>query len=331
MTYFYKCQSNHWCASDEKIIESEWGKAWCSFCKLKVIKSPPTAEPPNISEMPVVVVIESTDPIEIHGRLYRKKPVISGVPVEQAENFFAREILEFKEQDSRFSHEHVVLQECDSQGHLYVELKSAGFAFLARDLNFRDYKEGGVDIPDATIPEPGVMGANSYTARLVGEGDRHGIGRLEVVYGDGYFQKGLVTYPDYFVLRNRVIYAIELKTPREKSFKLYMSNSFWTDKKYGKQSIEDEISNRKGKMASTVMQVLLFDTRNMKVNNEQALIDMANSIGYLKERKSWFKTHINAVMFFNGTLSKLISIDEVISGEEGTGTQTNILSFFKKK
>ncbi|TBV05054.1 hypothetical protein DNK34_13455 [Pseudomonas dryadis] len=236
---------------------------------------------------------------------------------------------EFKEQDAELSLQHRLLQESDSQENLYIHLQTSGFAFLARDLNFRDYKKGAIDVPDATIPEPGIMATNSYTTRAIDTGERHGIGRLEVVYTDGYFTSGLVTYPDYFVLRNRVIYAIELKTPRAKNFKTYMSDTFWTDKKFGKQSIHEEITNRKRKMAPTIMQVLLFDTRNMRVANAQAIIDIKNSITYLKDRKAWFESHINSILFFDGTLSKLISMTEILAGKESEGTQRNILSFFK--
>ncbi|WP_131176119.1 hypothetical protein [Phytopseudomonas dryadis] len=327
MTHFYQCQSGHWCASDEKIIESEWGKAWCSVCKLKIIKSSPTAEPPSLSKMPVVLIIDSTNPIDIHGRLYATRPTLEDLP--PPESSFSSSVEEFKEQDAELSLQHRLLQESDSQENLYIHLQTSGFAFLARDLNFRDYKKGAIDVPDATIPEPGIMATNSYTTRAIDTGERHGIGRLEVVYTDGYFTSGLVTYPDYFVLRNRVIYAIELKTPRAKNFKTYMSDTFWTDKKFGKQSIHEEITNRKRKMAPTIMQVLLFDTRNMRVANAQAIIDIKNSITYLKDRKAWFESHINSILFFDGTLSKLISMTEILAGKESEGTQRNILSFFK--
>jgi len=241
---------------------------------------------------------------------------------------FANEIID---QDFSMSGQKVTLQESDSQEELYPHLNNAGFTFLARDLSFRGYKKGGLDDEAATIPEPGVITTNSYTTRLV-DFVRRGVGRLELGPEDGYFQKGLVTYPDYFTFKSSVIYAIELKTPRTKDFKTYLSAAFWTDANFGKRSIADEMKNRRRIMPSTVMQVLLFDIRNFTTpDSSAALIDLKNSVTSLNTRKEWFSTNINSVMFFNGTLGKLISMPEILAGQESRGTQKNIMSYFGQK
>lgn len=297
MTHFYQCESDHWCASDEKIAEFEWGLAYCSKCKFKIKKSPQGEMPPShLWEFPVVK--------------------------------FANEI---EDQDFAITGQKVTYQESDSQEELYLHLNNASFTFLSRDLNFRGYKKGGLDDEAATIPEPGVIATNAYTTRVVGF-VRRGIGRLEIKYEDGYFQEGLVTYPDYFTLKNSVIYAIELKTPRTKDFKTYLSAAFWTDANFGKRSIVDEMKNRRRIMPNTVMQVLLFDIRNFTTpDTSTALIDLKNSVRSLSQRKEWFSTNINSVMFFDGTLSKLISMPEILAGQESRGTQKNIMSYFGQK
>ncbi|QEY63372.1 hypothetical protein FXN65_15410 [Metapseudomonas lalkuanensis] len=246
---------------------------------------------------------------------------------------FAPAVDEFKEQDRALTLQHkIVLQESDSQEQLYEPLATKGFTFLARDLNFRAYKKGDISDPEATIPEPGVLGLNSYTTRLVSSA-RRGIGRLELVVQDGYFRVGLVTYPDYFAFKNSVLYAIELKTPKESTFKAYMSDSFWTDRKFDNRSIVDEMKYRIEKLPKDkVMHVLLFDLRNMtRTTAASALEDLSNSVSLNLRRKDWFTSHINSVMFFDGKLSKLISMTEILAGETSKGEQQNLGSFFTRK
>jgi hypothetical protein len=158
------------------------------------------------------------------------------------------------------------------------------------------------------------------------------LGRLEIKPQEGYFQVGQITYPDYYVQRNTVIYAIEIKTPRTQSLQKYMSDHFWTEKYRDGRSVMGELDARRKLLPSNVMQVMLFDVRNL-AEGEDFLTSLHNSIAAFVSRKNWWLRVVNGVLFYDGKNhlpTKLISTDEVMGGKVAKLEQSNILSFMKK-
>jgi len=372
MTHFYQCEGMHWCASDEKIIESEWGLAVCSQCNRRIIRFEHHMMPPStLSSMPCVRInsAHNTVPLNMPGTSFPPSISLGGNPFSStlapfigapfstpspssspsfgfasssdpmmaaaASSSMAMEVTEYKQRDDElYLHHRAVIKESESQAVLYEVLQGVGYTFLRRDKNFGAYNPGSEST--CTVPEPGVTGDGAFTVRQTSGGELV-IGREENPMAEGYCQAGRVSYPDYFVMLNSVFYAIELKTPRVNNFKIYMSDTFWTDKGFGGRSIENQLTARKKLMGSKVMQILLFDVRNMSdlvnASADAVLTDLKNSICHLKLRRAFFEATVNGVMLYNGGTynpSKLFSMSEILSGAASKGTQTNILSFLKK-
>lgn len=224
-----------------------------------------------------------------------------------------------------------VIKEAHSQATLYQVLEKAGYLFLCRDGQFRKCKLGNQMTPDETVQEPGVVsgGYNGYCP--------HQYHPMMIVGRNEYdqarrFGAGQISYPDYVVQRSNITYSIELKTPRDRSFKKYLSDHFYIEQIFDR-SIVDELEIRRRLTQQQVEICLLFDIRNID-NDDQVMIDLKNSIKSRTDRQNWWKRNIKCVIFYKRTgLTKRFTVDEILAGQQITNTtqQSNLTSFFQKK
>jgi hypothetical protein len=226
----------------------------------------------------------------------------------------------------------VAVVERRSQEEMYGHLEAAGYRFLQRNGHFGAYKKP-VSLLDAeeTVPEPGMVkggyAKHMYINALI-------VGRCEDETPRG---KSTVTYPDYVARKNDVTYSIELKTPRERSMKTYLSNHFYeervfTDRHGNSRSIVDELEARRALTPPLVEIVILFDIRNI-ADIDQVIPDLKNSIRS-GGRTKWWETMINGVMFYSDAtkLTRRFMIAEVLNDVNITSRgmeQRNIMSMFQ--
>lgn len=222
----------------------------------------------------------------------------------------------------------IVITESVSQEKLYSPLQNKGYLFLRRDGNFGKYKQGSSFVDaEETVPEPcvtkGGFQSHPYHSKMY-------VGRGEV---NRIFESGSVTYPDYVVKKDNVVYFIELKTPRNWTFKKYLSEHFYDEEVFGGRSVVDEMNARQALTPGNVENIFLFDIRN-NTDENQAITDLGNSIKSRNERKAWWMKNIKGIMLYSDSgLSKKFTLNEILDGQALTNKveQKNIKSFFIKK
>lgn len=191
----------------------------------------------------------------------------------------------------------LLVVEAQSQAQMYQKLHEANYLFLARDGQFKAYRANtGSFCDDETVPEPGLV--KSKTA----SGNRHGrqvvLGRDEICYEDGslYFQKGNITYPDYYVKLDNRVFAIELKTPRCAKLSSFLSDYFMQARRFhDSRSVKDELDYRRGIIDGSVDQVILFDLSN--ITQGDPLKDVYNFVKSSLANQGWFSKNINRFIF----------------------------------
>ncbi len=158
------------------------------------------------------------------------------------------------------------------------------------------------------------------------------MGRDDSLHDKTYYGAREISYPDFVVCRDSIVFSIELKTPREGTFKAYLSNHFYTEKVFAKgRSVVEEIDIRRGLTDGSVEICLLFDVRNLH-SDDSVITDLKNSITLNAQRRSWWERNINGVLFYkkNLQLTKRFTIQEILSQQSihNAQQQTNLASFF---
>ncbi|BBP61599.1 hypothetical protein [Pseudomonas sp. St316] len=191
----------------------------------------------------------------------------------------------------------LLVVEAQSQARMYQKLHEANYLFLARDGQFKAYRANtGSFRDDETVPEPGLV--KSKTACGNRQGHQVVLGRDEICNGDGslYFQKGNITYPDYYVKLDNRVFAIELKTPRCAKLSSFLSDYFMQARRFhDSRSVKDELDYRRGIIDGSVDQVILFDLSN--ITQGDPLKDVYNFVKSSLANQQWFSKNINRFIF----------------------------------
>lgn len=191
----------------------------------------------------------------------------------------------------------LLVVEAQSQAKMYQKLHEANYLFLARDGQFKAYRANtGSFCDDETVPEPGLV--KSKTASGNRQGRQVVLGRDEICYEDGslYFQKGNITYPDYYVKLDNRVFAIELKTPRCAKLSSFLSDYFMQARRFhDSRSVKDELDYRRGIIDGSVDQVILFDLSN--ITQGDPLKDVYNFVKSSMANQEWFSKNINRFIF----------------------------------
>lgn len=233
--------------------------------------------------------------------------------------------------------------EAQSQARMYQKLHEANYLFLARDGQFKAYRANtGSFCDDETVPEPGL--AKSRTVIGNRQGRQVVLGREEICYADGalYFQKGNITYPDYYVKLDNRVFAIELKTPRCSKLSTFLSDYFMQQRKFpDSRSVKEELDYRRGIIDGSVDQVILFDLSN--ITQGDPLKDVYNFVKSSLVYQAWFSKNINrfifagdreAVIEFKPVLYSEIESAVKLHGKKdgrvvlGSGRQVGLSAFF---
>ena len=237
-----------------------------------------------------------------------------------------------------------VRPEAETQRRITEHYARNGANFLCRNGSFAPYQacKWPVQSPLEAVDEPGFVKGQSlkYDTYLIG---RLEIGTTKAPFGHVMpaIVKGQTTYPDLVVEISKVVYAIELKTPRI-DLKTYMTE-FEKEKKIYKEdgvevnrSITEELVQRRENIPKHYESVILFDLANLKETLQESINILKSNIGHFTWRKDWWLKHINGVVFCyneNGTeiVSRRFTIDEILDkATDSTSTlqQTNLKSFF---
>lgn len=191
----------------------------------------------------------------------------------------------------------LLVVEAQSQAQMYQKLHEANYLFLARDGQFKAYRANiGSFCDDETVPEPGLVKSNPASGNR--QGRKVVLGRDEICYEDGslYFQKGNITYPDYYVKLDNRVFAIELKTPRCAKLSSFLSDYFMQAHRFhDSRSVKDELDYRRGIIDGSVDQVILFDLSN--ITQGDPLKDVYNFVKSSLANQAWFSKNINRFIF----------------------------------
>lgn len=225
-----------------------------------------------------------------------------------------------------------VLKESDSQAQLYEVLESKGYLFLCRDGEFRKFKTPTpFMLADETVPEPGVV-SGGYCMHRQNKGCI--MGRDDKLSDKTFYGKGEISYPDYIVYKSSIVFSLELKTPRGRSFKKYLAEHFYQEVVFSSgRSIVDELEARRRLTHRNVEICLLFDIRNVD-DDDQVMTDLKNNIKSRIDRRNWWELNINGVIFYRTSgLTKRFTIGEILGGQSmgSSSQQMGLGSFFSKK
>jgi hypothetical protein len=158
VTVFYLCASKHWCASDEKILQSEWPFARCSSCKAFIAVQEPRYDPPDLREMPCVIFLG------IQGQASSSSPLPNASHQLPAPPDFSEKVASYLGEDFDLHVQHqTLITEEKSQAALYEILQQYGYTFLRRDATFGAFKAPSNSYEsDETVPEPGIRQHGTY-------------------------------------------------------------------------------------------------------------------------------------------------------------------------
>lgn len=234
--------------------------------------------------------------------------------------------------------------EAQTQARMVEYYAKKGFKFLSREGQFTPYNpcQWPPKLASESVDEPGFVDGQhlKYNAYLVG---RLEIGKDKAPFGhiQPAIVKGGTTYPDIVIEIAKVVYAIELKTPRIKT-KDYMSEFYNGQKIYLEdglkiaRSVKEELEQRRANLPKNYESVILLDLFNTRESLEDAVEAVRNSIAFNSERKGWWENHVNGFMFCcnekeGETVSRRFTIAEILSKAtdlRSVQQQSNIMSFF---
>lgn len=196
-----------------------------------------------------------------------------------------------------------IYTEAKSQDVIYKILDDEGYLFYSRGSQFVKYNSALKGQMDAgcIVEEPGFH--YGQPQQNLGNG-MVCIGRPDVMRTQNLKFKG--TYPDYYVKKDDVILAIELKTPKNSITDLIdlLNTPFqaWGDNEPSdsKRTVKLEFEQRKVHLPNDAKQVLMVDCCNISPFEDPAAVFYK----VLSKDETWFKEHIHSYIFCNSKTRK---------------------------
>lgn len=204
-----------------------------------------------------------------------------------------------------------------------VLIESGQVTFLCRNGHFAAPSPVNPIVDEPGITRHGPLQLQSAERHVVGRNEVWGRRPEEFVVSP--FTRGNVTYPDFVVEQNGVVFAIELKTPRTATMAAFLRDQFYGEERprdpsapFERRAVEAEMAARAAILPDEWRQMLAFDLSNVRE-------DLGASIGAIQEEiragtHAAFWRMIASFLFIEGGRVSTYSRDALL--EVGTSQQT---------